>query len=175
MLSVNASTFEAVPKWHRLPRSVRRAQLRSAALAILAVGGRVSTQRLRECGVRGSTAALIALREELVAAGELPPEAAARVYARPVHPPGRARLSVDGCQLSSKLSVDSSQLSEKTKTKTAPSQPATDNRQLRTVNRQLTTSERRAQRRSRRLIQRYHSAVRRIFGRQRARQIGAAP
>jgi len=159
MLSANATTFEAVPKWHRLPRSVLRAQLRSAALAILATGQTVSVQRLRGCGVRGGTAALIALREELVAAGELPPEAAARVYASPMHPPGRARLSVDGCQLSVGTAPSSSL-----------SAPTTENCQPTTPKR-LT----RAQRRSRRLIRRYYLAVRHVFGRQRARQIGAAP
>ena len=84
------TTFESVPRYYRLPPSVLRDQLRSAALALLAAGERVSTQKLRECGVRGGTKALIALREELVAAGELPPEAAARVYAPPTHPPGKA-------------------------------------------------------------------------------------
>ena len=82
------TTFESVPRYYRLPPSVLRDQLRSAVLALLAAGERVSTQKLREYGVRGGTKALIALREELVAAGELPPEAAARVRP-PTHPPGK--------------------------------------------------------------------------------------
>ncbi len=162
MLATNpSSTFESVPRYFRMPRDVHREHLRVIALALLEAGERVSVLRLRECGVRGGTAALIALRQELVATGELPPEAAARVYARPLHQPGK------------KLSVDSSQLSEKT-----PSSPlTTDNRQLTTLrerssNKQPTTAK---QRRSRRLIERYNSAVRNVFGEDRARQIGAAP
>lgn len=167
MLSVNATTFEAVPRYHHLPRSVLCAQLRSAALAILATGQTVSVQRLRECGVRGATAALIALREELVAAGELPPEAAARVYARPVHPPGKAsyqlgsnqRSAISSQQFNSSLTADKL-IADCSRAECCP----------------LTAPKlTRAQRRSRRLIRRYNSAVRRIFGRQRARQIGAAP
>jgi hypothetical protein len=145
------STFESVPRYFRLPPSVLRAQLRSAALALLANGERVSTQRLRECGVRGATAALIKLREELVAAGELPPEAAARVYAPPTHPPGKAsRPPPPHLQPPPVATVVQPDVDAKPK---------------------LT----RAQRRSRRLVQEYNSAVRCIFGRQRARQIGAAP
>ncbi len=146
------TSFESVPRYYRQPRTVLRDQLRAAALALLADSQRVSVLRLRECGVRGGTAALIALRQELVASGELPPEAAARIYARPLHPPGK------------KLSVDSSQLSEN----------STENRQPfeRSSNKQPTTAK---QRRSRRLIERYNSAVRNVFGEDRARQIGAAP
>ena len=149
------TTFESVPRYYRLPPSVLRAQLRSAALALLAAGERVSTQKLRECGVRGGTKALIALREELVAAGELPPEAAARVYAPPTHPPGRASrplptLSGDHLQPPPVVPL---------------AQPDVDARPKLT----------RSQRRSRRLIERYNSAVRHIFGLERAQQIGAAP
>ena len=46
-----------------MPRAVLRDQLRSVALRMLAAGERVSTQRLREYGVRGGTAQLIALRQ----------------------------------------------------------------------------------------------------------------
>lgn len=146
--------FESVPRYRRLPPSVLRAQLRSAALALLANGERVSTQKLRECGVRGGTKALIALREELVAAGELPPEAAARVYAPPVHPPGKA---------SRPLPIPSG-------ARLQPPPPPVPQPQV-DARPRLT----RAQRRSKRLIERYNSAVRNIFGLQRARQIGAAP
>jgi hypothetical protein len=148
------TTFEAVPRYFRLPPAVLRAQLRSAALALLANGERVSTQRLRECGVRGGTAALIKLREELVAAGELPAEAAARVYAPPTHPPGKAsrdfRLPIADFGLNEIRAPQSKIQNPKSK---------------------MT----RAQRRSKRLVEEYHSAVRNIFGRERARQIGAAP
>jgi hypothetical protein len=131
-------SFEAVPRYARLPRAVLRERLRSAALSILAAGQRVSVQRLREHGVRGGTAALIALRDELIATRKLPPEAGARVYVHCGHLNGKAspppvdvaRHDVDG--------------------KPRPS-------------------------RVQRLIRQYDSAVRRIFGRQRARQIGAAP
>jgi hypothetical protein len=179
-----SATYEAVPRYRRQPRAVLRAQLRSAGLQILAAGERVSVQRLREYGVRGGTAQLIAMREEMVAAGELPPQAAARIYAHSLHPPGR-KLSVDSCQLSSKLSVDSSQLS----VGEGFSSPTTDNRRagppqgwVRRVgsqpDKQLTTPRpklSRAQRQSRRLIREYNSAARNIFGRERAREIGAAP
>ena len=145
------ATFESVPRYRRLPSSVLRDQLRLAALALLANGQRVSTQKLRECGVRGGTKALIALREELVAAGEIPPEAAARVYAPPVHPPGKAsRPPPPHLQPPPVVPV---------------ARPDIDARPKLT----------RAQRRSRRLVEEYNSAVRNIFGRQRARQIGAAP
>jgi hypothetical protein len=139
--AVDAS-FESVPRYHRLPRSVLRAQLRAAGLAIVAAGQRVSVQRLREHGVRGSTAALITIREEMVAAGDLPPEAAARVYARPVHPPGRAARLPD------------------------PQPPPVAPPVVKSKPR-LT--------RCRRLVRRYNRAARRIFGRERARRIGAAP
>lgn len=152
------TTFESVPRYYRLPPSVLRDQLRSAALALLAAGERVSTQKLRECGVRGGTKALIALREELVAAGELPPEAAARVYAPPTHPPGKA---------SRPLPILSAMDGGRARLEPPPvAQP--DNIDARP---KLT----RAQRRSRRLIERYNSAVRHVFGVERARQIGAAP
>lgn len=131
------TSFESVPKYFRLPRAVLRAQLRAAGLAILAQGQRVTVQRLREHGVRGGTAALIALREELVAAGELPPDAGARVYARPWHPPGKAVHPAPVPDAKPKLT--------------------------------------RAQRRIRRLVRRYNNAVWCIFGRERAREIGAAP
>ena len=125
--------------------------MRSAALALLANGERVSTQKLRECGVRGGTKALISLREELVAAGELPPEAAARIYAPPVHPPGKAfRPPPPHLQPPPVAPV---------------AQPDIDARPKLT----------RSQRRSKRLVEKYNSAVRNIFGRERARQIGAAP
>jgi hypothetical protein len=84
------TSFESVPRYAHLPRAVLSAQLRSAALSILAAGQRVSVQRLREHGVRGGTAALIALRDELVAAGKLPPEAGARVYVHCGHRNGQA-------------------------------------------------------------------------------------
>ena len=144
--------FESVPRYRRLPPSVLRAQLRSAALALLAAGERVSTQKLRECGVRGGTKALIALREELVAAGELPPEAAARIYAPPTHPPGKASRPLPT-------------LSESRLLPPPVPQPDIDAKPKLT----------RSQRRSRRLVEEYNSAVRNIFGRDRARQIGAAP
>ena len=131
------TSFESVPRYCRLPQAVLRAQLRSAGLAILATGATVSVQRLREHGVREGPASSSRVREELVAAGELPPGAAARVYARPVHPPGKA----------------------------APPPPDPDAKPTLT----------RAQRRIRRLVRRYNRAVRNIFGRDLARQIGAAP
>lgn len=146
-----STTFESVPRYFRLPPSLLRAQLRSAALALLANGERVSTQKLRECGVRGGTKALIALREELVAKGELPPEAAARVYAPSTHPPGKAsRPPPPQLQPPPVAPV---------------AQPDVDARPKLT----------RSQRRSRHLIQEYNSAVRHVFGVERARQIGAAP
>jgi hypothetical protein len=127
--------FESVPRYHRLPRSALRAQLRAAALQILAAGCRISVQRLRALGVRGGTAALIALREELVASGRLPPEAAAHPYTRRLHPPGKAAIPPP---------------------EPKPPRPLTGDR------------------RSRRLIRAYDRAARRIFGRERARRIGAA-
>jgi hypothetical protein len=135
-------SFEAVPRHARLPRAVLRAQLRLAALSLLAAGERVSVQRLRKHGVRGGTAALIALRDELIARGELPPEAGARVYTHCPHPSGKA----------SPPPVD-------------VARPHVDDK----------PRPSRVQRRFRRLIREYDSAVRRIFGRHRARQIGAAP
>jgi hypothetical protein len=153
-MQAQPTTFEAVPRYFRLPPAVLRAQLCSAALALLANGERVSTQKLREYGVRGGTKALIALREELVAAGELPPEAAARVYAPPTHPPGKAsrdfRLPIADCGLNETRGAQSKIKNPKSK---------------------MT----RAQRRSRRLIGMYDSAVRNIFGQERAQEIGAAP
>ena len=100
MSTVNPSTtYESVPRYFRMPRDVHREHLRVIALALLEAGERVSVVRLRECGVRGGTAALIALRQELVASGELPPEAAARVYARPLHAPGKScQLTVLSCR-----------------------------------------------------------------------------
>jgi len=136
------TSFESVPRYAHLPRAVLREQLRSAALSLLAAGQRVSVQRLRERGVRGGTAALIALRDELVAAGKLPPEAGARVYVHCGHRNGQA------------------------------SPPPVDVG-LRYVDDKPRPS--RVQRRIRRLIRQYDSAVRRIFGAQRATRIGAAP
>jgi hypothetical protein len=133
-------SFEAVPRYARLPRAVLRERLRSAALSILAAGQRVSVQRLREHGVRGGTAALIALREELVATRKLPLEAGARLYTHCPHRNGQA------------------------------SPPPVDVG-LRHVDDKPRPS--RVQRRIRRLIREYDSAVRRIFGAQRATQIGA--
>jgi hypothetical protein len=135
-------SFEAVPRYARLPRAVLREHLRSAALSILATGQRVSVQRLRERGVRGGTAALIALRDELIATGGLPREAGARVYAHCPHRNGKA----------SPPPVD-------------VARPDVDDK----------PRPSRVQRRFKRLIREYDSAVRRIFGRQRARRIGAAP
>lgn len=135
-------SFEAVPRYAHLPRAVLREQLRSAALSILAADQRVSVQRLREHGVRGGTAALIALREELIATRKLPPEAGARVYVHCGHRNGQA------------------------------SPPPVDVG-LRHVDDKPRPS--RVQRRIRRLIREYDSAVRRIFGPDLARQIGAAP
>ena len=89
-MQAQPTTYEAVPRYYRMPRAVLRDQLRVAVLALLDAGERVSVLRLRQCGIRGGTAQLIALRQELVATGELPPEAAARVYAPPKHPPGKA-------------------------------------------------------------------------------------
>ncbi|MGZ3299311.1 MAG: hypothetical protein ACXWPK_00170 [Isosphaeraceae bacterium] len=149
-MSTLSATYESVPRYRRLPKAVLRAQLQSAALLILAEGQTVSTQRLRECGVRGGTAQLIALREELGATGELPPEAAARVYAPPKHPPGKASIvhRVHG-----------------------PSGPSNAPEGLpRTKDH---GPEGRRRRWSRRLVQEYNSAVRNVFGQARAREIGA--
>jgi hypothetical protein len=169
-MSTLSATFESVPRYRHLPWEVLRAQLRSAALAILADGQRVSTQRLREHGVRGGTAALIKLREELVAAGELPPEAAARVYAPPKHQPGKASFR----SLVSSLSAGSSQRtaisSQEFNSLIADKLIADGGQGPRTKGQGPRTK---AQRRSRRLVRQYNSAVRSIFGRARARQIGA--
>jgi hypothetical protein len=73
-------SFEAVPKYYRMPPAVLRDRFRSVALKMLASGQRISIEGLRARGARGSTNLLRILRAELVAAGELPPEAAPRPY-----------------------------------------------------------------------------------------------
>jgi hypothetical protein len=159
-MSTLSATYESVPRYLRMPRDVHREHLRVIALALLEAGERVSVQRLRECGVRGGTAALIALRQELVASGELPPEAAARVYARPVHPPGKASRPLPtppGARFQPPPVAPVAQPGETLQAGSVDARP------------KLT----RAQRRSRRLIERYDSAVGHIFGLDRARQIGA--
>jgi hypothetical protein len=149
-----------------MPRDVLRVQLRSVALAILADGERVSTQRLREHGVRGGTAVLIQLREELVASGELPPEAAARVYAPPKHPPGKS---------SQRTAISSQEFSSLIADKLTADRSRADRSRADKLTADSSDSDGRSRRRSRRLVQEYNIAVRRIFGRARARQIGAAP
>jgi hypothetical protein len=151
--TLDSTTWEAVPRYFRMPRAALREQLRTVGLALLAAGERVSVLRLRECGVRGGTAALIAMRRELVAAGELPPEAAARVYAPPLHTPGKR--TEDGA-------TPQAGLPPRAEEKTIPPPSS--------VLRSPSLAKRR---RSERLIRQYDSAVRRIFGRERARQIGA--
>ena len=136
--------------WVQTPVEVMRAQVLRAAREILAAGEVISAQRLRAHGVRGASDRVAKIRAELVASGDLPPGAEARSYTK--------QLRVVSCQLSEKR-------------KTAPSPPTTDNRQPTTDKPPLT----RAHRRIRRLIWRYNSAAWRIFGRERARQIGAAP
>lgn len=174
-----SATFECVPRYRHLPWEVLRAQLQSAALSILADGQRVSTQRLREHGVRGGTATLIALREELVASGELPPEAAARVYAPPKHPPGKASFRSLVSSQQSAVSIQeflgprNGDAEELNADRSRADKLIADGGQGRRTKDQGPEARRR--RRSRRVVQEYNSAVRCIFGRARARQIGAAP
>jgi hypothetical protein len=164
-MQAQPTTFESVPRYYRLPRAVHREQLRDAVLELLAAGERVSVLRLRQCGIRGGTAQLIALRQELVATGELPPEAAARIYAPQKHPPGRS-VERGACGVE--------------RDKSTPHDPRPKPHDVKAVGGQGRRTKDQGpdglrRRRSRRLVREYNSAVRHVFGRARAREIGAAP
>jgi hypothetical protein len=68
--------------WVCIPEETLRAEILRASREILAAGQRVSRVRLGEYGVRGAVDRIIRVRKELVASGDLPPEAAAREYDR---------------------------------------------------------------------------------------------
>jgi hypothetical protein len=92
--------YERKHAWVWATEETLRAGILRAAREILARGERVSTRRLRLHGVRGASNRIIKIRENLVASGELPPEAGARTYQyqypdyhparRPVMPPTEA-------------------------------------------------------------------------------------
>ena len=86
------TSFEAVPKHMRAPTASLVAEVLRTSLTILADGGHVTTPRLRVYGVRGATAKLIAIRDDLIATGKLPPEAGSRKYEQRLAPNGKASL-----------------------------------------------------------------------------------
>jgi len=159
------TTFECVPKHAHLPRSAQRAQVLAAALELLALGQRVSVQRLREHGVRGGTARLIEIRDKLIAAGKLPPEASARFYTRCLHPHGKASNS---CELRVASCSNSCELRDPSG---ARSGEKIESSSLATRHSPLATTEPRTP--IKRWIVRYELAVARVFGPCRAKQIGA--
>ena len=137
---------------------VLRARVRAAGLDLTAAGLRVSAQSLRRRGVRGGTALLIGIRDELIAAGELPPEAR-RVYTRTSLGP-RASQAVLSRPEPSQAGLSRPEPSQSVLSRPEPSQGPPKGR---------------ARRRMRGAIAEYNCAVRRIFGADRAGQIGAAP
>lgn len=134
--------------WVWTPEEVLRAKVLRAAREILAAGEDISAKRLRARGVRGASDRLGKIRAELVASGDLPPEAGAGAYSQAVtSPPFRCGPA-------------------------SPESPPSPVAQADPGDKPSLT---RAQRRTRRLVRRYNRAVRNIFGRDLARQIGAAP
>ncbi len=79
--SIHPSAFSLPPSVKRrggvrlVPIEVLREQIRVAGLALVAKGKYVSPEGLRQMGVRGETRLMLRLRNDLVALGELPPEA----------------------------------------------------------------------------------------------------
>jgi hypothetical protein len=84
--------LESVPNYGRQSIALLRARIKHASLAILEAGGQVSAPALREKGIRGATARLISIRRDLIAAGELPPEAV-REYTMRNPPAGAGRCN----------------------------------------------------------------------------------
>ncbi len=85
-------SFNRIPKQKHQPLESVRSRLRTVAMEMLAAGERISFDGLRARGVRGSTQRIRALRLELVAAGELPPEAGPRTYVQRAAENGKASL-----------------------------------------------------------------------------------
>lgn len=79
------------PKRPRQSPAAQRAAVLAAAIKVHAAGNHITATTLRGYGVRGANQTLDRLRDELIASGELPPEAAARRYVRVA--PVKARVT----------------------------------------------------------------------------------
>ncbi|MGO8949910.1 MAG: hypothetical protein ACLQUY_20090 [Ktedonobacterales bacterium] len=74
--------YERRDQWNWTSTEVLRAKILRASCEILNAGEWVTLRRLRAHGVCGTTNRMCKIREELVASGELPPEAGAHIQER---------------------------------------------------------------------------------------------